>query len=78
MVAFKSHSDRVKNQFQQIIKITMVEMDKQSNNQVKLNNQEYSSVLLLLRPQQEKHILKFTMEPILNFLPPVHNKQHSM
>ena len=51
MVAFKSHSDRVKNQFQQIIKITMVEMDKQSNNQVKLNNQEYSSVLLLLHFQ---------------------------
>ena len=48
MVAFKSHSYRVQNQFQQSIKMTMVEMDKQSNNHVKLNNQECSSVLLLL------------------------------
>ena len=46
MVAFKSHSYRVQNQFQQSIKMTMVEMDKQSNNHVKLNNQECSSVLL--------------------------------
>ena len=35
----------LKNQFQQM---TMVEMDEESNNHVKLNNQEYSSVLLLL------------------------------